>query len=83
MMIVCFVSIINQIFLNGKLLDCFNSIEIDNVLIFRALQAPGWRKEWHCGVRVSKSGRLVGFISAIPVTLNIYEKYESLVNSVV
>lgn len=43
--------------------------------VFRALQAPGWRKEWHCGVRVVKSGRLVGFISAIPVTLNIYDKY--------
>lgn len=39
-----------------------------------ALQPPGWCKEWHCGVRVSKSGRLVGFISAIPATLRVYNQ---------
>ncbi|XP_050299787.1 glycylpeptide N-tetradecanoyltransferase 1 [Anthonomus grandis grandis] len=44
-----------------------------------ALQPPGWRKEWHCGVRVVKSGRLVGFISAIPATLNIYKKQQKMV----
>ena len=40
----------------------------------RALQPPGWSKEWHCAVRVTRSGRLVGFISAIPATLKIYDK---------
>lgn len=40
----------------------------------RALQPPGWLKDWHCGVRVSKSGRLVGFISAVPATLSIYNQ---------
>ncbi|XP_039288716.1 glycylpeptide N-tetradecanoyltransferase 1 [Nilaparvata lugens] len=44
-----------------------------------ALQPPGWRKEWHCGVRVTKSGRLVGFISAIPATLNIYKSAQKMV----
>ncbi|CAH1127143.1 unnamed protein product [Ceutorhynchus assimilis] len=44
-----------------------------------ALQPPGWRKEWHCGVRVVKSGRLVGFISAIPAILNIYQKRQNMV----
>ncbi|KAF7273790.1 glycylpeptide N-tetradecanoyltransferase 1-like [Rhynchophorus ferrugineus] len=44
-----------------------------------ALQPPGWKKEWHCGVRVVKSGRLVGFISAIPATLNIYKKSQKMV----
>ncbi|RZF47684.1 hypothetical protein LSTR_LSTR005701 [Laodelphax striatellus] len=44
-----------------------------------ALQPPGWRKEWHCGVRVTKSGRLVGFISAIPATLNIYKSSQKMV----
>lgn len=39
-----------------------------------ALQPPGWLKDWHCGVRVVKSGRLVGFISAIPATMAVYEK---------
>lgn len=45
----------------------------------RALQPPGWRRDWHCGVRVVKSGRLVGFISAIPATLKIYDKSQKMV----
>lgn len=39
-----------------------------------ALKPPGWKKEWHVGVRVKSSGRLVAFISAIPVTLEIRAK---------
>lgn len=38
-----------------------------------SLQPPGWRKDWHVGVRVVKSGRLVGFISAIPSQLKCYD----------
>ena len=37
----------------------------------RALKSPGWRKEWHVGVRASQSRKLVAFISAIPVQLRI------------
>uniref|UniRef100_A0AAG5D4R1 Glycylpeptide N-tetradecanoyltransferase n=1 Tax=Anopheles atroparvus TaxID=41427 RepID=A0AAG5D4R1_ANOAO len=44
-----------------------------------ALQPPGWKREWHCGVRVVKSGRLVGFISAIPGTLNVHKKEQRMV----
>uniref|UniRef100_A0A6G1SPN7 Glycylpeptide N-tetradecanoyltransferase n=1 Tax=Aceria tosichella TaxID=561515 RepID=A0A6G1SPN7_9ACAR len=36
-----------------------------------ALQPPGWRLEWHCGVRVSKSNKLVGFIGATPAKIKI------------
>ncbi|AAS50442.1 AAR077Cp [Eremothecium gossypii ATCC 10895] len=36
-----------------------------------ALKPPGWRKEWHVGVRVRQSGRLVAFISAVPTTLEV------------
>jgi glycylpeptide N-tetradecanoyltransferase len=32
-----------------------------------ALVIPGYKKEWHIGVRVSKSKKLVGFIAGIPV----------------
>lgn len=39
-----------------------------------ALQPPEWRKEWHAGVRVSKSGRLIAFISAIPAHIRVYKK---------
>lgn len=33
--------------------------------------APGWRKEWHIGVRASQSRKLVAFISGIPVDLRV------------
>ncbi|KAK6528977.1 glycylpeptide N-tetradecanoyltransferase [Orbilia ellipsospora] len=41
-----------------------------------ALMPPGWKKDWHVGVRVkpteeNKKGKLVAFISAIPLTLRI------------
>ncbi|KAF2501362.1 glycylpeptide N-tetradecanoyltransferase [Lophium mytilinum] len=39
-----------------------------------ALKSPGWKKEWHVGVRASASGKLVAFISAIPVELRVREK---------
>lgn len=41
-----------------------------------ALKPPGWTKEWHIGVRAKskeegKKGKLVAFISAIPVELKV------------
>lgn len=36
-----------------------------------ALQPPHWVKDWHCGIRVSKSKKLVGFISAIPAQVSV------------
>jgi len=44
-----------------------------------ALQPPGWIKEWHCGVRVAKSNKLVGFISAVPAHVRIYSKAKQMV----
>lgn len=38
-----------------------------------ALQPPGWRKDWHCGVRVQKSNKLVGFIGATPAEVKVAE----------
>ncbi|KAI4199081.1 MAG: hypothetical protein LQ350_004836 [Teloschistes chrysophthalmus] len=37
----------------------------------QALKAPGWRKEWHVGVRASKSRKLVAFISGVPISLRV------------
>jgi glycylpeptide N-tetradecanoyltransferase len=33
--------------------------------------APGWRKEWHVGVRAGASRKLVAFISAIPAHIRV------------
>ena len=40
----------------------------------RALKSPGWRKEWHVGVRATKSRKLVAFISGVPVALRVRSK---------
>ncbi|ETE58620.1 Glycylpeptide N-tetradecanoyltransferase 2, partial [Ophiophagus hannah] len=39
-----------------------------------ALRPPGWLPQWHCGVRVSSNRKLVGFISAIPAHIRIYDR---------
>ncbi|KAI8955042.1 acyl-CoA N-acyltransferase [Xylaria longipes] len=39
-----------------------------------AMMPPGWKKQWHRGVRVSASKKLVAFIAAIPVELRIRDK---------
>merc|ERR1719228_2546350 len=44
-----------------------------------ALQPPGWIKEWHAGVRIAKSRKLVGFISAVPASISIYKKVVKMV----
>lgn len=44
-----------------------------------ALLAPGYKDNWMCGVRVSGSGKLVAFISAIPVHMRVHEKKISMV----
>ncbi|XP_021097747.1 glycylpeptide N-tetradecanoyltransferase 2 isoform X4 [Heterocephalus glaber] len=40
-----------------------------------ALRPPAWLLQWHCGVRVSSNKKLVGFISAIPANIRIYDRY--------
>ncbi|KAL8560348.1 Glycylpeptide N-tetradecanoyltransferase 2 [Nucella lapillus] len=44
-----------------------------------ALQPPGWLRVWHCGVRVVKSKKLVGFISAVPANIKIYSRTKRMV----
>jgi len=39
-----------------------------------ALQPPGYLKQWHLGVRVKSSQKLVGFLTGIPATIQSYEK---------
>ncbi|CCE63785.1 hypothetical protein TPHA_0F03040 [Tetrapisispora phaffii CBS 4417] len=40
-----------------------------------ALKCPGWKPEWNVGVRVKSTGKLVSFISAIPVDLRVRSKF--------
>uniref|UniRef100_A0A3Q2QJL8 Glycylpeptide N-tetradecanoyltransferase n=1 Tax=Fundulus heteroclitus TaxID=8078 RepID=A0A3Q2QJL8_FUNHE len=38
-----------------------------------------WLPQWHCGVRVNSNQKLVGFISAIPATIRIYDVEKKMV----
>lgn len=40
----------------------------------RALMSPGWKKEWHVGVRASKSRKLVASISGVPTEIRVRDK---------
>ncbi|KAJ3220983.1 glycylpeptide N-tetradecanoyltransferase [Clydaea vesicula] len=39
-----------------------------------ALLPPGWKKEWHLGVRVKENKKLVAFISGIPAHMRIRDQ---------
>jgi glycylpeptide N-tetradecanoyltransferase len=39
-----------------------------------ALMPPGFLKNWHLGVRVKTSKKLVGFITGIPANIQVYDK---------
>ena len=43
------------------------------MFVYRALKPPEWKKQWHCAVRVSSNKKLVGFISAVPATIKIFD----------
>lgn len=36
-----------------------------------AMMSPGWKKQWHRGVRATQSKKLVAFIAAIPLELRV------------
>jgi len=44
-----------------------------------ALMPPGWRRDWHVAVRVAKTARLFGFISAVPATVRVHGKVKQMV----
>ncbi|KAL2006972.1 hypothetical protein VTN00DRAFT_8410 [Thermoascus crustaceus] len=39
-----------------------------------ALKSPGWRKEWHVGVRASKSQKLVASICGVPTEIRVRDQ---------
>lgn len=50
------------------------SVIHNEIFFYRALKPPGWKSQWHCGVRVATNKKLVGFISAIPAHVRIQTK---------
>uniref|UniRef100_A0A8D1Y8I5 Glycylpeptide N-tetradecanoyltransferase n=1 Tax=Sus scrofa TaxID=9823 RepID=A0A8D1Y8I5_PIG len=54
-------------------------LNISPEFLLKALRPPGWLPQWHCGVRVVSSRKLVGFISAIPANIHIYDTEKKMV----
>jgi len=44
-----------------------------------ALMPPGWKRDWHTGVRISKTGKLFAFISAVPACVRVYDVVKNVV----
>ncbi|CAF3703590.1 unnamed protein product [Rotaria sordida] len=44
-----------------------------------ALCTPGWIRKWHVALRVTKSRKMVGFISAVPIKMKVYDKEVQMV----
>ena len=45
-----------------------------------ALHPPGYRSDWHIGIRVADSKKLVAFISAVPSLMNARDKIVKMVD---
>lgn len=69
----CSVSITPQASSIGKLdlTVCLSSILTSD---YRALKSPGWKKEWHVGVRATKSRKLLATICGVPTDLRVRDK---------
>ena len=59
--------------------ECMFRFDYSAEFLIWALTPPGYRKEFHLGVRSSKSGRLMAFITAIPATVRVYPKEVQMV----
>nr|XP_018261940.1 glycylpeptide N-tetradecanoyltransferase [Kwoniella dejecticola CBS 10117]OBR84098.1 glycylpeptide N-tetradecanoyltransferase [Kwoniella dejecticola CBS 10117] len=52
-----------------------NYVEDDEAMFrFKALTAPGYFPNWHIGVRVQKTGKLIAFISGINIEIRVRSK---------
>jgi len=54
--------------------DCTFRFDYSIPFLQWALTPPGYLKEWHIGVRSSKTGALMGMITSIPVHTRVYDK---------
>lgn len=49
-------------------------------VIYRALTPPGYKEEYLIGVRLTKTGKLMGFVSAIPQVISVRGKLVNMVD---
>lgn len=44
-----------------------------------ALHPPGWKPQWHLGIRLASDNSLIGFISATPISILVDKKVNDIV----
>jgi glycylpeptide N-tetradecanoyltransferase len=54
--------------------DCCFRFDYSVPFLQWALTPPGFLQEWHVGVRNAKNGKLMGFITAVPVHVHIHDE---------
>eukprot|EP00596_Hydrurales_sp_CCMP1899_P003968 CAMPEP_0119045000 /NCGR_PEP_ID=MMETSP1177-20130426/36191_1 /TAXON_ID=2985 /ORGANISM="Ochromonas sp, Strain CCMP1899" /LENGTH=450 /DNA_ID=CAMNT_0007016021 /DNA_START=57 /DNA_END=1406 /DNA_ORIENTATION=+ len=59
--------------------DCLFRFDYSVPFLQWALTPPGFLQDWHVGVRNSKTGALMGCITAIPADIRIHDKKVSMV----
>eukprot|EP00978_Attheya_sp_CCMP212_P048968 scaffold598894_cov47-Attheya_sp.AAC.1 len=52
--------------------DCMFRFDYSPEFLMWALTPPGYQKQFHLGVRSSKSGRLMALITGVPATVRAY-----------
>jgi hypothetical protein len=74
MMIACFVLITRVSFFAGMALFHLHDGTFLVTIFLRALKPPGFRREWHVGVRWTKTNKLMALITAVPATISVRDK---------
>ena len=59
--------------------DCVFRFDYSPAFLTWALTPPGFRQDYHLGVRSTKTGRLMALITAVPATVCVYEKSTPMV----
>lgn len=59
--------------------DCMFRFDYSREFLQWALMPPGFRTDWHLGIRQKSTKKLLAFISAIPGVVKVYDKTVKLV----
>ena len=59
--------------------DCLFRFDYSKEFLLWALTPPGYRTDFHVGVKSSKSGKLMALITAVPADIQIYDSTKSMV----
>ena len=59
--------------------ECMFRFDYGQDFLTWALTPPGFQKQFHLGVRSSKSGRLMAFITGVPAKIRVYDAEKDMV----